>query len=36
MLVNQKKSLKAGKLVNTEHVNTIIRNYKQERWDPQF
>jgi hypothetical protein len=32
MLTTQKKSLKVGKLVNTEHVNTIIRNYKQERW----
>ena len=32
MLVNQKKSVKAGKLVNTEHVNRVIRNYKQERW----
>src|SRR5687767_5507681 len=32
MLVNQKKSLKVGKLVNTEHANTVIRNYKQERW----
>ena len=32
MLVNQKKSLKVGKLVNTDHVNTVIRNYKQERW----
>ena len=32
MSVIQKKSVKAGKLVNTEHVNTVIRNYKQERW----
>ena len=32
MLVIQKKSVKVGKLVNTDHVNTIIRNYKQERW----
>ena len=32
MLVDQKKSLKVGKLVNTEHVNSVIRNYKQERW----
>jgi hypothetical protein len=32
MLAIKKKSLKVGKLVNTEHVNTIIRNYKQERW----
>lgn len=32
MLVNQKKSVKVGKLVNTDHVNSVIRNYKQERW----
>jgi len=32
MLVAKKKSMKVGKLVNTEHVNTVIRNYKQERW----
>lgn len=32
MLSTQKKSVKLGKLVNTEHVNTLIRNYKQERW----
>lgn len=28
----QKKSVKAGKRVNTEHVDSAIRNYKQERW----
>ena len=27
-----KKSVKAGKLVGTAHVNSIIRNYKKERW----
>jgi hypothetical protein len=27
-----KKSLKVGKFVNTEHVDTVIRTYKQERW----
>ena len=32
MLVSQKKTLKVGKLVNTDHVNSVIRNYKQERW----
>jgi hypothetical protein len=32
MLATKKKSLKIGKLVNTEHANTVIRNYKQERW----
>jgi hypothetical protein len=28
----EKKSLKVGKYVNTEHVDNVIRNYKQERW----
>jgi hypothetical protein len=28
----EKKSLKVGKYVNTEHVDTLIRNYKTERW----
>lgn len=28
----QKKSLKVGKQVNTDHVNTVIKNYKKERW----
>ena len=32
MLTMQKKSVKVGKLVDTEHVETVIRNYKQERW----
>jgi hypothetical protein len=32
MVTIQKKSVKAGKLVNTEHVNTVISNYKKERW----
>lgn len=32
MVKVQKKSLKVGKLVNTQHVDTVIRNYKQERW----
>jgi hypothetical protein len=32
MLQIQKKSVKVGKLVNTDHVNEVIRNYKQERW----
>ena len=32
MLAIQKKSVKAGKQVNTEHVNNVIRNYKKERW----
>ena len=32
MLATQKKSLKVGKFVNKQHVDTVIRNYKQERW----
>jgi hypothetical protein len=32
MLTLEKKSLKAGQIVETEHVNAIIRSYKQERW----
>lgn len=32
MYKTQTKSIKAGKLVNTEHVNNIISNYKKERW----
>lgn len=28
----EKKSLKVGKYVNTEHVDTLVRNYKKERW----
>ena len=28
----EKKSLKVGKYVSTEHVDNVIRNYKQERW----
>ena len=27
-----KKAVKAGKYVNTGHVDTVIKNYKQERW----
>ena len=32
MLTIEKKSVRAGKFVDTKHVDTIIRNYKQERW----
>lgn len=32
MLTIEKKYVKVGKLVNTDHVDTVIRNYKQERW----
>jgi len=28
----EKKSLKVGKYVNTEHVDSVIRTYKKERW----
>lgn len=28
----EKKSVKVGKFVNTEHVDTVIKNYKKERW----
>ncbi len=28
----EKKSLKVGKYVNNDHVDTVIRTYKQERW----
>lgn len=27
-----KKSVKAGKRVNTKHVDSLIKNYKRERW----
>ena len=32
MVTIQKKSVRAGKFVNTEHVDSVIKNYKQERW----
>jgi hypothetical protein len=28
----EKKSLKVGKYVSTEHVDSLIRNYKKDRW----
>ncbi len=28
----EKKSVKVGKYVNNAHVDTLIRNYKKERW----
>ncbi|MEO5564230.1 MAG: hypothetical protein ABIR18_12365 [Chitinophagaceae bacterium] len=28
----QNKSVKAGKRVNSKHVDTLIKNYKKERW----
>lgn len=32
MITTTKKSLKVGKYVNTSHVDTVISNYKKERW----
>ncbi|HEY0678012.1 MAG TPA: hypothetical protein VGD17_06990 [Chitinophagaceae bacterium] len=32
MITTEKKSLQVGKYVNTSHVDTVIRTYKQERW----
>lgn len=32
MVTIEKKALQAGNYVNTGHVDTVIRNYKQERW----
>jgi len=32
MTTIEQKSLKVGKYVSTQHVDTVIRNYKQERW----
>ena len=32
MLTIEKKSLRVGKYVDTKYVDTVIRNYKQERW----
>ena len=32
MITTEKKSLQVGRYVNTEHVDKVIRTYKQERW----
>jgi len=32
MIKYQKKALKAGQFVDTAHVDSVIRTYKQERW----
>lgn len=32
MTTIQKKSLRAGKQVDTKHVDAVVKNYKQERW----
>lgn len=32
MITKEKKSRKVGKYVNTEFVDTVLREYKKERW----
>jgi hypothetical protein len=32
MITKEKKSTKVGKYVSTEFVNTVLREYKKERW----
>lgn len=32
MVKTEKKSLKAGRYVDNQHADTLIRNYKQARW----
>jgi hypothetical protein len=32
MMTIKKKTVRAGKFVNTTHVDTLIKNYKQKRW----
>jgi hypothetical protein len=32
MMTIEKKAVKAGKFVDTKHVDTVIKNYKQKRW----
>ena len=32
MLTIGKKSVRVGKLVDSKHVDTVIKNYKKERW----
>lgn len=32
MTTIQKKSVRVGKYVDSNHVNSLIRTYKQERW----
>ena len=32
MTTIEKNSLAVGRFVNTNHVDTLIRTYKQERW----
>ena len=32
MIAIEKNSMKAGKFVDTKHTDSVIKNYKQERW----
>src|SRR3569832_635880 len=32
MVTIEKKSVRAGKFVDTKHADTLIKNYKQKRW----
>ena len=32
MVTIGKKSVRAGKFVDSDHVDTVVRNYKQHRW----
>lgn len=32
MCTIEKKSVRVGKMVDSDHVDTVIKNYKQERW----
>jgi hypothetical protein len=32
MITKEKKSVRVGKYVNTDYVNTVLREYKKERW----
>jgi hypothetical protein len=32
MITAEKKSARVGQYVNTEYVNTVLREYKKERW----
>ena len=34
MITQQKKSVRVGKYVNTEYVDTVLREYKRTRWAP--
>jgi hypothetical protein len=34
MATQQKKSVRVGKYVNTEYVDTVLREYKKTRWAP--